>query len=69
MAIEWIVAGGLLLLVIIAAISMFLGRRDPSTRPYMPMMGAPFGRTAIRPMNNQPSEKKANGDGPGDGKS
>ena len=74
MPIEWIVAGGFLLVGVIAAIGMFLGRRDPATRPYMPTMGAPLGRTTIRPMNNQASDKKANdkkanGGSPGDGKS
>jgi hypothetical protein len=48
---EWLVAVGLLLAGLTAAIGIFLGRRDPQTRPFLPGVAGLFtiGRLRLRP--------------------
>jgi hypothetical protein len=48
---EWFVVGGLLLAGLVGGIGIFLGRRDPETRPYLPSIAAEFqiGRVQSHP--------------------
>ena len=64
MAMEWVVAAVLIFAGAVAAVGLYLGNRDPSTRSYKPSISGLFllGRNSLRPKHGP--DKDANDGGP-----
>jgi hypothetical protein len=64
---EWIVLAAIVIAGLVAAIGLYLGMQDPSTRPYKPTSAGLFqlGRTALRPVHDERPDKDTNDGGPG----
>ena len=62
MATEWIVVAVIGFVGVVAAVGFYLGQRDPVTRAYKPLMGAPLGRIFWRsPFGGGPSQDASDG--------
>jgi len=66
MAMEWVVAAVFILVGLVAAVGLYLGERDPSTRAYKPSIRGLFmlGRTSLRPKHSEGPDKDAKDGGP-----
>ncbi len=58
---EWAIAAGMFLIGLTAAITIYLGRRNPETAPYLPSIAGAFHVGRVR-THSDPSHERDTGD-------